>query len=194
MKKRSFLNFIYISFCFVYTKIFFKKVRLLRLPIDIRNKSKIDFGHNLTSGKNCRIEAYGETKKVSLFFGNNVEINDSVHITASNHVSIGNNVLIASKIYISDTSHGSYAGNENDSNPDTPPGLRPLYCNKVVIEDNVWLGESVSVLPGVVIGKGTIVGANSVVSKSLPSYVIAVGSPAIPIKKYNFKSQRWERI
>ena len=194
MKKRSFLNFIYISFCFIYTKIFFKNIRLFRLPIDIRNKSKIDFGLNLTTGKNCRIEAYGDPEKVNLFFGSNVELNDSVHITASNHVSIGNNVLMASKIYISDTSHGSYAGNENDSHPDTPPGSRPLYNNKVLIEDNVWLGEFVSVLPGVVIGQGTIVGANSVVSKSLPSYVIAVGSPAKPIKKYNFKSQRWERI
>ena len=51
----------------------------------------------------------------------------------------------------------------------------PLSSKPVVIKDNVWLGEFVSVLPGVTIGKGTIVGANSVVSKSLPPYVIAVG-------------------
>ena len=194
MIKRSFLNFIYISFCFVYTKMFFKKARLIRLPIDIRNKAKIDFGSNLTTGKNCRFEAYGSSKNINLTFGSNVELNDFVHITASNRVIIGNNVLMASKIYISDTSHGSYSGNENDSDPNAPPGLRPLHNNDVIIEDNVWLGESVSVLPGVVIGKGTIVGANSVVSKNLPCYVIAVGAPAKPIKKYNFKSQKWENI
>ena len=63
-----------------------------------------------------------------------------------------------------------------------------------MIEDNVWIGEFVSVLPGVTIGKGTIVGANSVVSRSLPEYVIAVGIPAIPIKKYNFQHSRWEKF
>jgi lipopolysaccharide O-acetyltransferase len=109
-------------------------------------------------------------------------------------VIIGNNVLLASKIYISDCSHGCYSGNVNDSNPDTLPVDRPLFSNPIIIEDNVWLGEFVSVLPGVTIGKGTIVGANSVVSKSLPPNVIAVGSPAKPIKKFNFQTSRWEKI
>jgi acetyltransferase-like isoleucine patch superfamily enzyme len=90
--------------------------------------------------------------------------------------------------------HGSYAGNENDSNPNITPAERKLFSNPIIIEDNVWLGEFVSVLPGVKIGKGTIVGANSVVSKSLPDYVIAVGSPAKPIKKFNFQNSRWEKI
>ena len=69
-----------------------------------------------------------------------------------------------------------------------------MFSKPVVIEDNVWLCEFVSVLPGVTIGKGTIVGANSVVSKSLPPNVIAVGSPAKIVKKYNFTTQKWEKI
>ncbi|WP_243854702.1 DapH/DapD/GlmU-related protein [Flavobacterium sp. 270] len=125
--------------------------------------------------------------------GKNVQINDYVHITAMEHVFIGDNVLMASKIYISDCSHGSYSGDSNDSSPYSLPIERPLHSKAVIIEDNVWLGEFVSVLPGTTIGKGTIVGANSVVSKSLPSYVIAVGSPAKPIKKYNFETKRWEK-
>ena len=120
-------------------------------------------------------------------------MNDYVHITAAHSVEIGDNVLMASKIYISDCSHGSYVGNENDSDPMVSPVDRPLSMKAVTIEDNVWLGEFVSVLPGVTIGKGTIVGANSVVSKSLPPYVIAVGSPAKPIKFYNFENKRWEK-
>lgn len=100
---------------------------------------------------------------------------------------------MASKIYISDCTHGSYIGDINDSDPMTLPIERPLSVKSVKIEDNVWLGEFVSVLPGVTIGKGTIVGANSVVSKSLPPYVIAVGSPAKPIKFYNFDTQKWEK-
>lgn len=121
-------------------------------------------------------------------------MNDYVHITAMESVVIGNNVLLASKIYISDCSHGSYLGDEFDSHPDSIPKERDMYSKPVVIEDNVWLGEFVSVLPGVTIGKGTIVGANSVVSKSLPAFVIAVGTPAKPIKKFNFQTERWEII
>ena len=178
----------------VYTKLFFNEARLIRLPFDVRNKANIDLGHNLTTGVGCRIEAFSNNKNVVLKFGNNIQINDYVHITAMESVIIGNNVLLASKIFISDCSHGSYSNNENDSNPDTLPVDRPLFSKPIIIEDNVWLGEFVSVLPGVTIGKGTIVGANSVVSKSLPSYVIAVGSPAKPIKKFNFQTSRWEKI
>lgn len=177
------------------TKLFFNKARLVRFPIDIRNKKNIDFGENLTTGVGCRIECFPNrrTSEKLLKFGKNVQINDYVHITAANSVEIGNNVLMASKIYISDCTHGSYIGDTNDSDPKTLPVERPLSVKSVKIDDNVWLGEFVSVLPGVTIGKGTIVGANSVVSKSLPPYVIAVGSPAKPIKCYNFETQKWEK-
>lgn len=184
-----------ILYFFLKTKLFFPKARLVRFPIDVRNKKKIDFGENLTTGVGCRIESFplDSTNSKLLKFGNNVQLNDYVHITAAHSVEIGNNVLMASKIYISDCTHGSYVGNEDDSDPTTLPVDRPLSVNAVKIEDNVWLGEFVSVLPGVTIGQGTIVGANSVVSKSLPPYVIAVGSPAKPIKFYNFESKRWEK-
>jgi len=49
---------------------------------------------------------------------------------------------------------------------------------EVYVEDNVWLGTNVVVLKGVSIGKGTVVGANSVVTKSLPANVVAAGQPA----------------
>lgn len=181
--------------CFkIRTKFLFSNARIIRFPIDIRGCKFISVKKGFTTGRYCRLEAYPKDGEKVLFFGDNVQINDSVHITAVEKVIIGNNVLIASKIYISDCSHGSYSGDENDSNPDSIASDRPLFVKQVVINDNVWLGEFVSVLPGVTIGQGTIVGANSVVSKSLPPYVVAVGSPAKPIKEYNFKSQRWELI
>jgi len=179
---------------YAYTKLFFKSARLVRLPIDIRNRPSIDFGKNLTTGVGCRIEAFPINSEVVLHFGKNVQMNDYVHITAIKNVTIGSNVLMASKIYISDSSHGSYSGDEHDSNPNSIPIDRPLSYKSIIIEDNVWLGESVCVLAGVTIGKGTIVGANSVVSRSLPSNVIAVGSPAKAIKEFNFITNRWERI
>ncbi len=194
MKKYSFFQIIYLSVCKILTIFTFRNARIIRFPIDIRGKKYIRIGKGFTTGVGCRIEAYPQNEETTLFFGENFQMNDYVHITAIEKVQIGDNVLLASKIYISDCSHGSYAGDENDSHPDTHPNTRPLFSNPVVIEDNVWLGEFVSVLPGVTIGKGTVVGANSVVSKSLPPYVIAVGIPAKPIKKFNFETNKWEKI
>lgn len=194
MGRYSIFQIIYLGICKIRTFFTFPKARIIRFPIDIRGKKFIQIEEGLTTGVGCRVEAYPQGNYKTLFIGENFQMNDYVHITAMESVKIGNNVLLASKIYISDCLHGSYAGDENDSNPNTPPNDRPLSSKPVVIEDNVWLGEFVSVLPGVTIGKGTIVGANSVVSKSLPPYVIAVGTPAKPIKKFNFETQKWERI
>jgi acetyltransferase-like isoleucine patch superfamily enzyme len=58
----------------------------------------------------------------------------------------------------------------------------------------VWLGDGVVVLPGVTIGEGSIVGANSVVTRSLPPGVIAVGAPARPVKFYDRAASRWTAI
>lgn len=54
----------------------------------------------------------------------------------------------------------------------------------VVIEEDVWFGLNVLVMPGVVIGRGATVGAGSVVTKSIPPYCVAAGIPAKPIKFY----------
>lgn len=194
LKRYSILQLINLVCNKIRTMLTFSDARIIRFPIDIRGKKFIKVSKGFTTGVGCRIEAYPENNQQTLFFGENFQMNDYVHITAMEKVQIGNNVLFASKIYVSDCSHGSYAGDENDSSPDSIPHDRKLHSKPVVIEDNVWLGEFVSVLPGVTIGKGTIVGANSVVSKSLPANVIAVGSPAKPIKKYNFDTQRWEKI
>lgn len=194
MKQYSLLQLIYLSYCKIRTYFTFSQARIIRFPIDIRGKKFIKIDEGFTTGVGCRVEAYPQENNKTLFIGKNFQMNDYVHITAMNSVIIGDNVLLASKIYISDCAHGSYSGNEYDSHPDISPDKRPLFSKPVIIKDNVWLGEFVSVLPGVTIGKGTIVGANSVVSKSLPPYVIAVGSPAKPIKCYNFETQRWEKI
>ncbi len=178
----------------LFTKIFFRSAKLIRLPFDIRGQKYIRWGINFTAGAGCRFEAFPTNNEIALIIGDNVQIHDQVHITATSRVLIGNNVLMASKIYISDTSHGSYAGNTDDSDPRTSPGTRPLFAKQIVIKDRVWLGEFVSVLPGVTIGEGTIVGANSVVSKSLPPNVIAVGIPAKPIKEFNVNTGTWEAI
>lgn len=176
------------------TKLIAREARLIRFPFDIRGRKFIDLGVNLTTGRGCRIEAFSSDGAVVIHFGENVQINDYVHIGAMRNVTIGNSVLMASHVYISDNSHGSYKGTDVDSSPDTPPAQRNYAISDVVIEDNVWLGEHVVVLPGVTIGRGSVIGANSVVSKNIPPYVIAVGQPATPIKKFDFETKLWKKI
>ena len=161
----------------------------------------ISIGNNFRGGYSLRLEAIlsysGQKFNPVVTIGDNVFINDYVHIGCINSIEIGNNVLMASKIFISDHNHGYYGSDECDlhQSPEVPPAGRLLSENSsVFIGDNVWLGESVSVLAGSSIGRGSIIGANSVVSGRIPPFSIAVGSPAVVIKKYCNVSEVWKSV
>jgi acetyltransferase-like isoleucine patch superfamily enzyme len=190
----GFISLFELAISFVYTKSLFINARFIRGRVDFRGIKSIEFGINFTCGRGVRIETNPHCNKKTLFIGDNVEFNDRVHITAFSSVIIGNNVLLASNIYISDTIHGSYVGDKFDSPPTLPPNSRKLSYKSVRISDNVWIGEGVCILPGVTIGKGVIIGANSVVTKNIPDYTIAVGSPARVIKIFDFESNLWKKI
>ena len=175
----------------VMTKMINKQARFIRRPIYIRGAKSLEGCKNLTAGRFCRFDLNGEKK--TLCIGDNCELGDMTHIVAHENVVIGNNVLIASKVFISDTNHGETKGG-NASNPLVPPNERPLTTNKVVIGNNVWIGENVVVLPGASIGDGCIIGANSTVKGVIPKYCIAVGSPARVVKRWNEKIEMWEVV
>jgi len=195
LKKYGFLGSAKLVLSLIYTRIFFPGARLIRLPFDIRNSRFITLGKNFTCGFGCRIEAFPKhnLRKKNIKIGNNVQINDYVHIAAVDYIEIGNNVLLASKIFISDHNHGSYTL-ENSDAPDSIPELRQAASKPVFIEDNVWLGEMVCVLPGVTIGRGSVIGALSVVTKDIPPNCIAVGSPARIVKRYDFEKKIWVSV
>lgn len=98
--------------------------------------------------------------------------------------------MIASKVFISDHKHGSYSRGIYTA-PDVAPAERAIHSSPVIIEDNVWIGEFVSVLLGARIFRGSIIGANSVVTSDIPEYSIAVGVPAKVIKKFDFEISKW---
>ena len=180
----------------IYTKYNFQKCRLIRRPIFIRGRGHIHIGKNFTTGIYLRLDAINSGKSIDqvlLYCGSDVQLNDYVHIAAAKRVIIGDNVLIASKVFISDHDHGNYSGDEDHDTPEHPPASRRLQCSEVIIEDNVWLGEMVSVLPGSYIGFGSVIGAGSVVKGRIPPRSIAVGAPAKVIKQFNPATRRWER-
>lgn len=173
-----------------------RKVRIIKSPYRIRGKRYIDFGSNFTSGINLRMEVFPGKGSLEpkLTIGNNVKINDYVHIGCAEHISIGHNVLMGSHILIEDHNHGQYSGEDLHDSPETPPDDRTLFSKPIVIHDNVWIGEFVTILPGVEIGKGSIIGAMSTVTGFIPKYSIAVGSPARVIKKYDFETRKWVKL
>ena len=155
----------------------------------------ITIGKNFIAGDFLRLEAVTRFREQTftprIVIKDNVSVNDFVHIGATNYIEIGNNVLMASKIFISDHNHGIYRG-DNQTPPSVPPAERFLTCDqRVVIGDNVWLGEFVAILPGTTIGQGAIIGANSVVSGTIPPYSIAVGAPAKVVKLFEPQSGTW---
>jgi acetyltransferase-like isoleucine patch superfamily enzyme len=196
IRRYGFLGTIRLLWDLVKTKLLLTSARLIRFPFDIRNKKYIKIGKDFTTGRYCRLEAHpqSENQQICLTIGDRVQINDSVHIVASEQVVIGHDVLIASKVFISDLNHGSYGKDDIHHSPFTLPVDRPLSSKPVIIEDRVWLGEFVCVLPGVTIGAGSIIGSMSVVTKNIPPNCIAVGSPAKVIKKFNFESNIWEIV
>jgi lipopolysaccharide O-acetyltransferase len=191
----GFFGLIWLVLDVVRTRITFPGCRLIRFPAYVRGKRSIRFGKNLSTGRGLRIDAFSglDSSKSLITIGSNVSINDYVHIGAIESISIGDRVLIASHVFITDHNHGCYGNYGINSDPSVPPDARPLCSSPVVIEDDVWIGEYVSVLPGVRIGKGSIVGSMTVVTHDIAPYSIAVGSPARVVKRYNFQTAKWEK-
>lgn len=187
---------ILLGFWLLRTKLICKSVRLFRFPLIIRGGEFIDYGEGLTTGVGCRFDCFsrGDSSAKRLIFGKNVQINDYVHIVAMDSVKIGDDVLMASHVFISDNSHGSYKGDNNDTDPRIPPIQRLYATAPVIIGDNTWVGEGVIVMPGVTIGVGCVIGAHSIVNKSIPDYSVAVGSPARVVKRFDFKDKHWKEI
>lgn len=159
----------------------------MRLPFTVLGHKCIKVGENFVADSGFRIECWEEyqNRRFSpiISIGNNVSFNYRCHIGAINRIIIGNNVLVGSQVLITDHFHGNW-----EKEFDIPPKERELYSKgEVVIEDNVWIGEGVCILPNVHIGKNSVIGANSVVLNDIPANCVAAGNPAKVIKIINLK-------
>lgn len=145
--------------------------------ISIGKKCYIASGVQLTAWDSYREQTFIP----EIVLGDNCSIGEDSHITAINSIRLGNNVRMGKKILITDNAHGA----SELCLLDIAPNHRPLISKgSVIIEDNVWIGEKSSIMPGVHIGKGVIVAANSVVTKDIPPYCIVAGVPAKIIKEF----------
>ena len=175
----------------ILSRLMFRNVRLIRYPWYVRGEAGITFGKGFTSGVGLRADAFGAHKN-QLVFGDNVQVGDYVHIAAFSSVSIGDHVLMASKVYISDHDHGTYNGQGDDvSKPEDIQADKPLQIAPVKIGKNVWIGENVCILKGVEIGENSIIGASSVVTRSIPPNSIVGGNPARILKRFDKSKSCW---
>ena len=104
-------------------------------------------------------------------------------------VKMGNGAYTGQHVFMAGFNHGFADGNKNSR-------LQPVDIRGVgvVLEEDVFIGSNAVVTAGVTIGKGTQVGAGSVVAHDLPPHCIAVGNPAKVIRQFNFENNLWEKV
>ncbi|ASN06302.1 sugar O-acetyltransferase [Virgibacillus necropolis] len=112
-----------------------------------------DFGKNITIGKN-------------VFFNTGCSFQDR------GGISIGNGCLIGMNVTIATLNHGLSLETRNIT-----------YPSPVILGDNVWIGSSATILPGVTIGDNSVIAAGAVVTKDVPENTVVAGVPAKFIKK-----------
>lgn len=148
-------------------------------PALLTNSHRVRIGDGVSIRKGARIEVVGECGLIEI--GDGTSIQFDFHCGAAESVIIGRDVLIAGRVYISDHDHVF------DIRDSPPRRCRDLVASPVVIEDGVWLGEGAVVLKGVRIGRRSVVGANAVVTRDVPSECVVGGVPARVLKRIEFK-------
>lgn len=144
---------------------------------------------NITIGSGCMIRGLICTSgngKINI--GDHSYIGGATRIGSVNSIIIGNDVIIANDTHIYDNNNHPVSPQKRMEMTQSGDFFGELWKwgmadNKaIVIEDNVWIGERCSILKGVKIGKGAIVGCNSVVTHDVPEYTIVAGNPAKVVK------------
>ncbi len=171
-------------------------------PHRIINAEAIHIGDDVSLGPGCMLNAIrrypgrfmsgapeGEVQQFdpAIRIGDRVSATGHLTIGAVDAVTIEDDVLMASHIFIGDNLHGT-------ERADVPYKYQPLTrIAPVLIGRGSWSGEHVVVMPGVEIGAFSVIGANSVVTASIPPRSIAVGAPARVIRRWSEEEGGWVR-
>jgi carbonic anhydrase/acetyltransferase-like protein (isoleucine patch superfamily) len=152
----------------------FGKETMLMCPVRLSGERRISIGARVFIGADSWLQTLpdGESQSVAITIGDGVSFSGSCVISAVRMVRLEDEVLLARNVYISDHIH-KYT---QVGTPILAQGLDKI--SPVLIRRGAWLGQNVVVCPGVTIGQGSVIGANSVVTQSIPDFCVAVGSPA----------------
>lgn len=156
---------------------------IIRKPMVLKNCANAYLGNRVSIRQGARVEIiYDNADRVpELRIGDNVNIEQNVHIVCHSRVLIGSNVSITGHCAIVDVTH-PYQGSNNTEKI----GDRILDEDSFVeIGDGSFLGFGCIIFPNVKIGKMAVIGAHSVVTRDVPDYGIAAGNPAKLLKVYS---------
>jgi carbonic anhydrase/acetyltransferase-like protein (isoleucine patch superfamily) len=147
----------------------------LSLPIQLVGAERITIASHVFLGPGCWLLTHEPGGKLEI--GDHTSIAGYCVLSAAVDVRIGRSVLFARNVYIADHRHGFDA-------PDVPIIDQPIEdLRPVIVEDGAWLGQNVVLLPGVTVGEGAVVGANSVIREDVPPRSVAVGSPGRVVRQ-----------
>lgn len=164
---------------------------LIYKPLLLSNPRFVHIGDRTMIRKGARIEVIvlDEAQPPSLVIGNNVNIEQNVHLICSSSLVIGDNVTIVGNCAIVDTRHPF-----RDVKDQTKIGDRiDATSTPVHVGENSFLGYGCVILPGVHIGKHCVIGANSTVRGDVPDYSVVAGNPATVVMYYDFENNVWQK-
>lgn len=140
---------------------------------DVLNPESVSIGSNFTIGPYSQLICQDPEHGSELRIGHRVALNCSVHINADQggKIHIGNDVIIGPMTTIR-------AANHRFDDPCRPIREQGHRAGRIIIEDDVWIAANVVVLADVTIGRSSVVGAGSVVTRDIPAFSIAAGNPA----------------
>ena len=118
--------------------------------------------------------------------GDHSSLGNYSKISCAYKITLGKNVLTGRYCLITDNSHGAFTKEDLQKSPfDRPLAIK----GEIKIDDNVWLGDRVTVCSGVHIGEGCVIAANAVVTHDIPPYSLAAGVPAKVVKHINIEDK-----
>jgi len=138
---------------------------------------EIGSGSRIMYGAMLHVYNFRKLPNSKITIGENVVIGAHCIVYGHGGVKIGDNVIIAAKVGILPVNHFY-------SKSDQPIRNAGISAKGIAIEDDVWIGYGAIITDGVTIGKGSVIGAGSVVTKNIPEYSMAIGSPAKVTKNW----------
>jgi acetyltransferase-like isoleucine patch superfamily enzyme len=163
----------------------FGKHSVLMPPIRLSGEDRIAIGDDVFIGSNSWLQALSEdqSESTAITIGSGTRIAGACVISAVRNVTLEENVLIARSVYIADHSHRYTEAGK----PILAQGLDKI--KPVLIKRGAWLGQNVVICPGVSVGEGAVIGANSVVTRDVPDYCVAAGAPARIVKTFEMAAR-----
>jgi len=186
------LNFIFKFYSFFQSKSGFKRFgsnSAIKYPYKVWNKDCVEIGKDAFIAENSFLAAtksdQGANYSPKIKIGDNFCAGSGLFIACIDEIVIEDKVLLSDRVFISDHVHGY---------EDTAQSIidQPLRKKgKVLIKTGSFIGINAVIMPGVTIGKNSVVGASSVVTKDVPDFCIAAGNPAKIIRRYDLKTKAW---